>query len=196
VGGVPAPALAFQAGLLASRSRHPEALCKVLRQYFGVPVAVQSHVGEWLAIDARDRSRLGHASSHAERNALPAAQLGRSANAGSRVWDRQYRFRLHLGPLTLAQYESFLPGAPAWRPLNEWVTLLAGAQMRWELELSLREAERPAPRLGRTGMRLGITSWLTRPGRAPARPGEPTVQRLRIRPATCYLQRLAQRTGA
>jgi predicted component of type VI protein secretion system len=32
---VPEQAKLYQAGLLSSRSRHPEALAKVLRQYFG-----------------------------------------------------------------------------------------------------------------------------------------------------------------
>jgi len=194
-GGVPAQALAFQAGLLSSRSHHPEALCKVLRQYFGVPVRVQPQVGQWLRIEAADRSRLGHARS-AEGHATPAARLGHSANAGSRIWDRRFRFRLLLGPLSLAQYRSFLPGAAAWKPLNEWVTLLAGADLSWELELSLRDRERPAPRLGRSGLRLGLTSWLT-PPRQPRTSAEDSArQRLRIRPGPSQLERVAQRPGA
>ncbi len=203
-GAVPAPALAFQAGLLSARSRHPEALCKVLGQYFGVPVAVQPHVGQWLAIDVQDRSRLGRCASHSAHQLHSAAQLGHSANAGSRVWDRQYRFRLQLGTLSLPMYLGFLPGAPAWQALTEWVTLLAGAQLRWELELRLRDAERPAPRLGRSGMRLGVTSWLARRPRAGATAAVAAAAAaaaaiapgLRIRPATCFLQRLAQPTPA
>jgi type VI secretion system protein ImpH len=41
--------------------RHPEALCKVLRQFFGVGVSLRTHVGQWLDIQGADRSRLGHA---------------------------------------------------------------------------------------------------------------------------------------
>lgn len=181
---IPANALAFQAGLLSGRSRHPEALCKVLQHYFGVPVAVEQHVGQWLRVDAADHSRLGHAPNRIERGSAPPAQLGRNANAGSRAWDRQYRFRLHLGPLELAQYQAFLPGGPCWRPLMQWVRLLAGPDMRWELQLALAPGVRPAARLNRS-VRLGVTSWLARRDDATT----PTRQHLRVRPGTSFLQR-------
>ena len=183
---VPAHALAFHAGQLAGRSRHPEALCKVLQDYFGVPIALEQHVGQWLRVDRSDRSRLGHAANRAERAAAPA-QLGRSANAGSRAWDRQYRFRLHVGPLTPTQYRSFLPGGSAWRPLTEWVRLLAGPDLGWELQLTLESSKRPMARLDRS-VQLGVTSWLIRPDAA-----VPARQHLRIRPDTSFLQR---RVGA
>lgn len=182
-GGLPRTAVASHAGLLASRSRHPEALCKVLRHYFGVPVTLQPHVGQWLAVEADDRSRLGFAHNRAERSRAPGAALGRSANAGSRVWDRQYRVRVRLGPLTLAQHESFLPAGDAWRPLNDWLALLVPPQVQWELELSLRDDARPPPALGRR-MRLGVTSWLA--GKSPR-----AVRELRLRPATSFLVRRA-----
>jgi type VI secretion system protein ImpH len=190
-GAVPASALAFQAGLLSSRTRNPEALCKVLRQYFGVPVALQPHVGEWLPMEAADRSHLGYAANREERSALPMAALGRTANAGHKVWDRQYKFRLRIGPLSLARYTAFLPGGSAWPALLDWVRVLAGPELRWDLELALLPGERPAPRLGRHA-RLGLTSWI---GRAPAsrRGTPPERQLLRLRPATTFLLR---RNGA
>lgn len=160
--GVLAPdALTFQAGLLASRSRHPEAMLKVLRLYFRLPISFESNVGEWLAIEPTDRSRLGFARNRAERSMQPETRLGRSANAGCKVWDRQYRFRLHLGPLTVAQYRAFLPGGQAWPALQEWVRLLAGPTLRWDAQLELAANERPEPRLGRV-VQLGLTAWLGR----------------------------------
>jgi type VI secretion system protein ImpH len=205
---LPAHALAFHAGQLASRSRHPEALCKVLRDYFDVPVAIEQHVGQWLRIERSDRSRIGYAGNRAERSGAAAAQLGRNANAGSRAWDRQYRFRLHLGPLTRAQYHAFLPGGSAWRPLADWVRLLAGPDLVWELQLTLEPRERPLARPDRS-VQLGVTSWLARPC-ALARSGmsaserpcalmrphaaaAPVRQHLRIRPRTSFL---ARRAGA
>jgi type VI secretion system protein ImpH len=165
-GGVrdlPTAALAFHAGQLAGRTRHPEALCKVLQQHFNVPVALLPHVGQWLAISAPDHSRLGHAANRSERVQLTAARLGRSANAGHKVWDRQYKFRLQLGPMSLAQYAQYLPGGSAFAPLLQWVRLLASPELRWDLQLRLHAHERPPARLGQR-VRLGLTSWL---GRAP-----------------------------
>ena len=181
------PSLAHQAGLLATRARHPEALCKVLRQFFGVGVSLRTHVGQWLSIEGTDRSRLGHARNRVERAVNSGAALGLSANAGSKVWDRQYRFRLHMGPLTLAQYMEFLPGGPAWRQLGDWAKLLASPGLRWDLQLQLRPSEQPTPRLGRH-VRLGLTGWL---GHTPdlhhPPPGERSL--LRLRPTTNFLLR-------
>lgn len=190
-GSLGATTLAHQAGLLSQRSQHPERLCKVLRQHFGVPVQVEQHVGHWLSMDRQDHSRLGFARNRSERALTPRAELGRSANAGTRVWDRQYRFRLCLGPLTRAQHDAFLPGGRAWRELKDWMAVLVGVEMRWELQLTLQDDHRPAPRLGRqggSGVRLGLTTWLGRSGQRghdTAPPGHP----LRIRPETSFLLR-------
>ncbi len=182
-------ALAFQAGWFAGTTRHPEALVKVLRQTFGVQARVEEHVGHWLPIDRDDRSRLGHARNRTERSSLAPAQLGATCNAGSRVWDRQFRFRLHLGPLSLAQYTSFLPGGSAWPALLQWLQLLAGRELQWDLELTLAADQRHAAQLGRN-VRLGVLGWLGQRNGAilPKRSAMPAAARsLRMRPLTSFL---------
>jgi type VI secretion system protein ImpH len=182
-GALPPAALAFHAGALAGRSRHPESLVKVLRQYFGVTARVEPHVGHWLAIDIADRSQLGYARNRSERGAQAPAGLGQSANAGSRVWDRQYRFRLHLGPLNMAQYQAFLPGGSAWPALQDWVRLLAGRELQWDLQLSLAASAQPEARLGRN-LRLGVVGWL---GSGASRHADLATRGLRLRPLTSFL---------
>lgn len=182
---LPREALASRAGLLAGRNRCPEAMRKVLTDHFGVPVTIEPHVGQWLAIESDDRSRLGFARNRAERSRVPGAALGRSANAGVRVWDRQYRYRLRLGPLSMAQHAAFLPGGSAWQPLAEWVSLLAPPQLHWELELALRPEQRPAPQL-KNRLRLGVTGWIGR-----RTPREGAMRELRLRPLTSFLARRA-----
>ncbi len=159
---LPDTAKLHQAGLLGQRSRHPEGLKKLLSHYFGVPVAVQQNVGHWLTLQDAERGHLGTA--HGRSRAL---RLGRSATIGDKVWDRQVRFRVVLGPLTLAQYLSFLPGTPGWQQLQDWVALYAGMDKLWDAELCLAGPQVPAPRLGRH-LRLGLTSWAGT-GRRPAR---------------------------
>jgi type VI secretion system protein ImpH len=176
--------LAYHAGWLAGRSAHPEMLCKVLGQVLGVAVRVEEHVGHWLAIHPQDQSRLGFARSRPERSALPAAQLGVSANAGSQVWDRQYRFRIHIGPVDRATFDSLLPGGSAWEPLAQLVQLLAGRDKTWDLALVLRHADRPQPQLGRV-QRLGVSSWLAPPPLERRREPRP----LHLRPLTSFLTR-------
>jgi type VI secretion system protein ImpH len=185
-GALPIAALAHHAGWLGARSAHPERLHKVMQQYFGVGMRIEEHVGHWLPIVAEDRSALGYARNRSERMHQPAAALGTAANAGTRVWDRQYRFRLHIGPLDVKRYFSFLPGGSAWLPLQHAVRLLAGRDLSWDLDLALAPGERPALRLGRH-VRLGLTSWL---GRARAEPAWRAAPRtLRLRPQTSYLLR-------
>ena len=120
-----------------------------------------------------------------ERSQVPHAELGLKANAGNKVWDRQYKFRVRLGPLTLAQYEAFLPGGRAWQPLGDWVRLLAGLDLGWDAQLVLKQSEVPKPHLDRR-MRLGLTSWLGRRGRQP-----PATDRdeLKLRPGNAFLLR-------
>jgi len=169
---LPANARLFQAGLLGARSRHAEGLTKLLASHFDVPVAIESHVPHWLPLAQDDRTRLGARS----------AQLGVAAGCGSKLRDRQYKFRIALGPLTLAQYHAFLPGGTAWPALGEWVGHYAGLDLRWDVQLSLARAQVPEPRLG-AGVRLGVTTWIGRSA-CPRERGD-----LRLRPHTSFLLR-------
>ena len=172
-GPVPDNARLHQAGLLSGRSRHPEGLGKLLAQYFGVPVRIEEHVAQWLMLAEEDRSRLGSGGS---------ARLGVSATSGSKVYDRQFKFRLRVGPLSLAQYQAFLPQGSAWPALRSWVQQYAGLDLAWDLQLVLARAEIPEPRL-RNRLRLGVTAWLGRQRRGEDR-GD-----LHIRPDTSFLLR-------
>lgn len=156
----------YHAGLLGGQGRHPEGLAKILSVHFGVPVRIEQHVPHWLPVEPESRTRLGHARNRPERVGEEPAALGRSASAGTKVWDRQYRFRVVLGPLSRGQYESFLPDGSAWRPLNDWIRQYVGHGLQWDVQPLLARAEVPAPRLGRH-VRLGLTSWADRAGRHP-----------------------------
>ena len=178
---LPANARLFQAGLLGARSRHPEGLAKLLASHFRVPVAIETHVAHWLALEPEDRTRLGFARSRRETGA-GTGQLGVNSASGSKLRDRQYKFRIALGPLTLRRYESFLPGGTDWRALAEWVRLYTGLDLRWDVQLALARDHVPEPRLGRP-LRLGVATWI---GRA----DHPRDRRdLRLRPHTSFLLR-------
>ena len=179
---LPETARLFQAGLLGARSRHPEGLAKLLRQYFRVPARIEQHVAAWLMLAGEDRGRLGYSRNRPERIHAPMARLGASATSGSKWRDHQFKFRVALGPLTFAQYHGFLPGEAAWRQLREWIEHYAGLDLRWDVELVLASAHVPEPRLGRT-TRLGISAWLGRGGGAKDR-GD-----LHLRPDTSFLLR-------
>jgi type VI secretion system protein ImpH len=163
---VPDDAKRYQAGILARGVKNAEGLVMLLRQHFGVAVRVQGFVGHWMDLRPADRTRLGLG-----HLAEPSSQLGVSATIGSKVWDRQNKFRVHLGPLTLAQYESFLPGSSSLPVLRDWVRQYVGLARVWDLRLALASPEVPAARLGSGARprhadgapattRLGWTSWL------------------------------------
>ncbi len=158
---VPDAAKRYASGHLARATRNPESIVKVLRQYFGVPVRIESHVGHWLPLRTQDRCRLGSA------GARHSAALGVSAVAGGKVWDRQYKIRLHIGPLSLAQYRQFLPGQASLHELRDWMRQLLGFEMLWDLRLVLQGSEVPALGLGRHAAHrssLGRSTWLGRKG--------------------------------
>ena len=179
---IPPEAQLFQAGLLGARSRHPEGLAKLLSQFFGVRARIEQHVAQWLALADEDRSRLGFARNRPERIRAPAALLGKTATSGHKLRDRQYKFRVALGPLTLPQYLGFLPGGAAWRALRDWVRQYAGLDLRWDVQLILARDEVPEPRAGRH-VQLGLGAWLGRGGRSRDRDD------LRLRPDTSFLLR-------
>ena len=142
-------------------------------------------MSEKVVLERDDRSRLGCSRSRPERRDAVAPQLGVSATSGSKCRDRQYKFRVALGPLTLARYDDFLPGGPAWSRLREWVQHYAGLDLRWDVELTLAADQVPEPRLGRA-VRLGVSAWIGR--RDDAQRGRDRND-LRLRPDTSFLLR-------
>lgn len=168
---VPDAAKRHLAGHLARSTRNPESIAKTLRHYFGVPIRVEPYVGHWMPLRADDRTRLGRP------GARRSAPLGVSAVAGAKVWDRQYKLRLHIGPLTLDQYQRFLPGQPSLVELRDWMRQLLGFEMLWDVRLVLQGAEVPALKTGGT-TQLGRSTWLGRKTPHPHR-GD-----LQLRPAT------------
>ena len=153
---VPDAAKRFHAGTLSRGVKNGEGLESLLRAYLRVPVRVESFVGHWMQLRPQDRTRLGLG--HA---AEPSAQLGRSAVAGSKVWDRQYKFRIHVGPLDRQQFEAFLPGGDALAAVRDTVRQFAGLSRRWDLQVSLKAGDVPRARLrGDAPTRLGLSTWL------------------------------------
>jgi type VI secretion system protein ImpH len=151
---VPDEAKLFHAGTLSRDVRNADGLAAILSDFFKVPLRIEEFVGQWLPLRDGDRVRLGGR----------GASLGQGTVLGGRVWDRQSKFRIHVGPLTRTQYERFLPGGPLLRTLVDWVRLYLSFELEWDVRLTLHRREVPHLALdGRS--RLGWTTWL---GRRPA----------------------------
>jgi type VI secretion system protein ImpH len=85
--------------------------------------------------------------------------LGATALAGERVWQRDLRARIVVGPLTKRSYETFLPGEARAGALERMLALLAGNTIEYEVSLVLARAEVGMSRLG-AGARLGYDAFL------------------------------------
>ena len=82
-----------------------------------------------------------------------------NAVLGERVWQRQDKFQVCLGPLTLEEYETFLPEGRSYNSLVAAVRNYLGLELLWETRLLLKGQQKPATCLGKQGV-LGWTSWL------------------------------------
>ncbi|AMM26764.1 type VI secretion protein [Variovorax sp. PAMC 28711] len=143
------------AGWLARRVHNAEGVESVLCSYFGVPVRLERWVGHWMALPTTELTRLGRGE--------VSRSMGLGAMLGRRAWDRQHRVRLHLGPLSLAQYKVFLPTGTARPVLQRWMQQLLGDELEWDAELILEKREVPPTHLGQqagNAPRLGWLSWL------------------------------------
>lgn len=150
-GGVSDEMIAFLSGLFQQRSVSATALQQVLSLYFRVPVKVTQFVGRWFKLPTEHQTRLG----------LGNAQLGSTALSGERVWQRDLRVGLTIGPLNLERYRRFLPGGSAAQALKQLVTQLTGVSLEYEVRLQLQAADvRPVRLGGEQGPRLGWETYL------------------------------------
>ncbi|WP_297196378.1 type VI secretion system baseplate subunit TssG [uncultured Pluralibacter sp.] len=150
-GALAAHARFTHAGHLTRNGRDPEGLEKILRHYFHVPVQVIGNVAQWMPLSERDRARLGAGRRQ--------PRLGVTGFLGVAVRDVQHKFRLQIGPLSMQEYERFLPDAPDIAALRDWVRQYLGIEFQWEIQVQLRAEEVPSVSLCGGG-RLGYSAWL------------------------------------
>jgi type VI secretion system protein ImpH len=152
---IPDESLLFNGGLLMMHTRPALALEEVLRGYFGVPVEIEQFVGAWRHVDGDAVCSLGEG--------LYSDRLGMGTIVGDEIWDAQSGVRIKLGPLSLAQYEGFMPGGGALRQLRDIVAYFAGLEFTVELQLILQRKDVPSCELAGVepeGPRLGWTTWM------------------------------------
>jgi type VI secretion system protein ImpH len=148
--------LLFYSGLLSLRSRPAKALEQMLADYFDVPVVIEQFVGAWYPLTESAQCGIGEETDASN-------QLGLGAVAGDEVWDQQSRVRIRLGPLTLHQYEDFLPGGSAYEPLRAFTRLFGRDELEFEIKLVLARDEVPGCTLGADdgeALPLGWCTWI------------------------------------
>jgi type VI secretion system protein ImpH len=154
-GGVADDSLAFYCGLLQRRVVSAQHLERVLADYFAVPVRVTQFVGRWFDLADDCQLTLGEST----------RLLGRDTLLGPRVWQRDLRARVCIGPMNRVLHQRFLPGHPAALALRELLSLVSGVSIEYEVRLILRAADvapvtLPSRLQSGDGARLGWDSFL------------------------------------
>lgn len=142
-------------GHLACQTRHASGLAGILTDVFSTRAEVQPLTGHWINLPKQERCELS-----AKKPNPAICTLGSTCIVGDRMWDRSMKFTLVLGPMTLDQFESFLPGGRCHARLHDWVGFYTRRQFYWQAVLVLKKEEVPPTRLG-LGGRLGHTTWLS-----------------------------------
>ncbi len=164
-------ALHFGGGL--SRRVRPAAVVEdLLTGALGRPVRVEQFRGEWCRLEAGEQTVLPGPG----RPEGQFCRLGVDFVAGQRAWEIHGGIRLHIGPLGRGDFRALLPGGEGARRLADLVALAAGAQMDFDVFLTLRAEDVPPLRLGGDGdgdghgdgdgPRLGWNTWLLGEGGA------------------------------
>ena len=148
--------LAAFAGALSMRAHNAEGLQNLVAEFLGgVQVSVLENVSRWVTIPRRG--------SVGRKSSIPAV-LGQTACIGEQVHDISGKFCMVVGPLTLQQYLALLPGGSSARLLQFLVRLYVRDTLAYDVELKLITIEIPAYRLGDRTLKLGLTTWLGKPG--------------------------------
>jgi len=147
-------------GYFGTSIRHKPAssvqIGRVLSEYFGEQVRAEQFVGRWYDVPEDQQSRLG----------AGAALLGAGAIAGTRVWQRDLRMRIVVGPLARSRFDAFLPGGKAARALASMLSMMTGVTLEYEIQLVLRgeDVRGTALALGDGAGRLGWDSFMVTKG--------------------------------
>jgi type VI secretion system protein ImpH len=148
------------AGLLSQRPMNVTNLTAALEACLGVKVNVVEFQGSWLELEDETRLQLG----------VDHHQLGRNAVIGDRIWSRQQRILIEVGPLAPKEFARFLPPseshvADGYLRLRELMERFVGPTLQFDIRprlsidgpIECKLADEPI------GNRLGIDSWLGTP---------------------------------
>ncbi|MDE2430554.1 MAG: type VI secretion system baseplate subunit TssG [Burkholderiales bacterium] len=150
--GVLNESLAYYAAAIRHRPVSAMYMQKVLSDYFSVPFVLQQFIGCWYQVPPEQQTRLGGVN----------VNLGSGALLGQRVWQRDLRVRILIGPLNRAMFEKFLPGRTGTKALQKMLTMFTSVSMEYEVQLILRKEEIFGTQLDATSSngRLGWDSFL------------------------------------
>lgn len=149
--------IGLYSGLLQQKDISSTVMARILSDHFGVPFSIEENTGAMEAMAPHTQTVLGGAN----------AVLGQRAMLGERCHRPDLAVRLRIGPLSAAQYASFLPRAPGSVQLQDMLKLFGQLLLRYDIVLVLRASEVRGVALDAPQAGLGCDSFL-----APALPAD------------------------
>jgi type VI secretion system protein ImpH len=138
-------------GLLSQKPLSAQALESVVQGFFGTQARLEQFVGHWVQVPRKEQSRLG----------VSECVLGSSLMAGSRLWDRQTKLRLRLGPMDGRLYRELQPGGAGVEALEALFRFAFGHALAVDVCLVLQGCHVPPACLGAAqALQLGGNCWL------------------------------------
>ncbi|NLS00938.1 type VI secretion system baseplate subunit TssG [Rhizobium sp. P38BS-XIX] len=139
-------------GFFSARTRNAVNLEAMLREFTGLPVAIELFKGRWLSIPIQERSCMGQPQ---------GVQLGVNATAGTAIHDFGGSFRVVLGPVDYDEYRDLSPGGANIDALFSLIRLYVGPTLDFDIQVMLKKEHIPFCKLGEDGdpPRLGWNSW-------------------------------------
>ena len=148
---VPDIAKLHYAGRLSCQTKNTEGLQEILHDYFGMPVAIEEFVDQWIELPKEYCCHLGKSPDN--------ARLGLTTIIGSRFLECQMKLRIKCGPMGFSDYERLLAHSKSIGRVVAWLKNYISDEFSWELNLVLKREEIPRICLGKLGQ-LGWTTWL------------------------------------
>lgn len=132
--------IAYYAGVTRHRPTSTLNIQNLLADYFKVSLKILQLIGHWCSIPPEQQTILSG----------KFAELGVSSFCGAKIWQRQTRIRILIGPLTKRDFLAFLPYGKTAKVLSKWLSLTLGACFEYEVYLILKKEEIFQAKLGDT----------------------------------------------
>ena len=132
--------------------RSASSLTTLLTDFLQVNVRIIQFKGEWLRIEKDDYNRIGH---FANNNCL-----GRNFTIGRRIFSRQHRFRVVIGPISFTMFMQLLPGRRLFNQVSTLTRMFSSVSLKFDIKLIVGRESLPGMVLGRKRTRLGRNLFL------------------------------------
>lgn len=153
---IPADMGVFYAGLLAQKPRSALNLERLLSSYLSHPVYVEQFKGNWLVLRQSDWTKTSAKCKEGAHN-----KLGKGALLGKKVWSVDNKFTLTIGPLSLHQFNEFLPESSHLTQTKKIINYYINNDLNCEIKLILKAKEVPFCQIKyKNSPQLGWNTWL------------------------------------